>query len=310
MTYFYLHLRPTAPAPRREDEPMESPKPVFYFSNLTGHVNYGPIPNVGAEPIDCMNDAEIRCCHLTVEAMTELLRRRPDPAKVQAELRQERDSYREEVNAAHGVLNRGGAKADGSRLPARIAAYIEAMVSADLAQTYGANEATARESLRAVTKECDAYVAHINAAHVVLDRLDVHAGSLTVRMLRLRQMLRDPRDLDTPAATDQPTARERELQAQVEAQAGQIRRLEADHADRYRDVVAAHAALDKADVSDGGPLYMRIRILANRQSSPLSPKILGIVAQILAGMEHAIENSDTVRIQDVRALRIALGIES
>ena len=117
-------------------------------------------------------------------------------------------------------------------------------------------------------------------------------------------------DLDTPAATDQPTPRERELLAQVEAQAGQIRRLEADHADRYRDVVAAHAALDKADVSDGGPLYMRIRILANRQSSPLSPKILGIVAQILARMEHAIKECDPGRVQDVRELRLALEIES
>lgn len=73
------------PAPRQKDATV-NPKPVFYFCNLTGVINYGPLPSVGAQLIDCMDDAGIRCCRLTVEAMTELLRRRPDPAKAQAEI--------------------------------------------------------------------------------------------------------------------------------------------------------------------------------------------------------------------------------
>lgn len=171
-----------------------------------------------------------------------------------------------------------------------------------------------------------------------------------------------------PVATD-PTPRERELQAQVEAQAGQIRRLEQERdgwidrtveadkgqakaagmladitlaldksgkvnapemtgADRVRALVAyvrgveeeggyygrlcseAHDALDTAGIPPGGQPADRIRILAERRADPLTPQIRGIVAEILAGMERAIENNDPGRVQDVRALRIALGVEA
>jgi len=102
----YIHTV-FGPPPRRKDETMEPPKPVFYFCTLTGVVDYGLLPN-NAQPIDCMNDAEIRCCRLTIEAFTELLRRRPDPAKAQAALEIERASNKrltQTILDTHAVLD-------------------------------------------------------------------------------------------------------------------------------------------------------------------------------------------------------------
>lgn len=79
---------------------------------------------------------------------------------------------------------------------------------------------------------------------------------------------------DAPDAGDQMTARERELTAQVEAQAGQIRRLESALAterslcDSWTEAVdLAHAALNDAKVPQAGTIADRIRALTERLAS-------------------------------------------
>ena len=111
----YVIFDNRCPAPRQKDATM-NPKPVFYFCNLTGVINYGPLPSVGAQLIDCMDDAGIRCCRLTVEAMTELLRRRPDPAKAQAEIaRQTQNAVAWERTALKARAYRAKAQTDLER---------------------------------------------------------------------------------------------------------------------------------------------------------------------------------------------------
>ena len=153
----------------------------------------------------------------------------------------------------------------------------------------------------------------------------------------------------------------RELQAQVEAQAEQIRRAEQARvvaevnaassdralgditaaldksgkvnspeqttADRVRALIRyvgevekegasygtmcqqAHDALDAAGIPPGGQPADRIRILAERRADPLTPQIRGIVAEILAGMEEDATAGMECRPTDIKALRLAVGIE-
>lgn len=130
-----------------------------------------------------------------------------------------------------------------------------------------------------------------------------------------------------------PTPRERELQTQVEAQAAELAdinaildttgsapgqttpervRALADYAvETGESVLRAHEALDAAGIPTGGQPADRIRILAERRADPLTPQIRGIVAQILAGMEDRTSGTDGLGIAyDIRALRLAVGIES
>ena len=210
------------PAPRQKDATM-NPKPVFYFCNLTGVINYGPLPSVGAQLIDCMDDAGIRCCRLTVEAMTELLRRRPDPAKAQAEIaRQTQNAVAWEQAAIKARTYYAQAQTDLERERANNAAGLD-MVRSECANLRAQLDRADQSSAARKDAVLKAQAAVIDAAHTELDAINVSPGPLSSRILHLRQMLRDPLYLTTLTDKARKIA---DMKAKVAEMTEKLKRLE------------------------------------------------------------------------------------
>lgn len=117
-------------------------------------------------------------------------------------------------------------------------------------------------------------------------------------------------------ATD-PTPREQELQAQVEEQAGQIRRLEAriKGADATNDAMARSLSdidgiLDATASAPGQTTTERVRALASRTVPAPDQRLQAIAAELLADLEDVTDAGEPWGIHIVRALRLALDIES
>lgn len=117
-------------------------------------------------------------------------------------------------------------------------------------------------------------------------------------------------------ATD-PTPREQELQAQVEEQAGQIRRLEAriKGADATNDAMARSlsdidAILDTTGAAPGQTTTERVRALASRTAPPPDQRLQAIAAELLADLDDVTDAGEAWGIHLVRALRAAVGVGS
>ena len=72
----------------------------------------------------------------------------------------------------------------------------------------------------------------------------------------------------------------------------------------------AHAALTAAGIPLAGQPADRIRILAERHADPLTPRLRGIAAELLADLEDVTDAGEPWGAHLVRALRLAVGVES
>lgn len=121
----------------------------------------------------------------------------------------------------------------------------------------------------------------------------------------------------TPSILAPAPTREQELQAQVEEQAGQIRRLEAriKGADATNDAMARSLSdidsiLDTTGAAPGQTTTERVRALASRTVPAPAPdqRLRSAAAHLIADLEEVTDVGEVWGIRLVRALRLWLGL--